>query len=36
MKEFPRLSGGIKLNKFGRGGLAELAQKDLNREKYRR
>jgi acyl-CoA synthetase (AMP-forming)/AMP-acid ligase II len=36
MKDFPRLSGGIKLNKFGRGGLAELAQKDVNREKYRR
>ena len=36
MKEFPRLSGGIKLNKFGRGGLAELAQKDVDREKYRR
>jgi fatty-acyl-CoA synthase len=36
MAEFPRLSGGIKLNKFGKGGLAELAQKDINREKYRR
>ena len=36
MAEFPRLSGGIKLNKFGKGGLAELAQKDVNREKYRR
>jgi fatty-acyl-CoA synthase len=36
MEEFPRLSGGIKLNKFGRGGLAELALKDLHREKFRR
>jgi fatty-acyl-CoA synthase len=36
MEEFPRLSGGVKLNKFGRGGLAELAQKDVNLEKYRR
>ncbi len=36
MEEFPRLSGGVKLNKFGKGGLAELAQKDPNREKYRR
>jgi len=36
MKEFPRLSGGVKLNKFGTGGLAELAQKDAHLEKYRR
>jgi fatty-acyl-CoA synthase len=35
MKEFPRLSGGLKLNKFGKGGLAELAAKDAGREKYR-
>lgn len=36
MKEFPRLSGGVKLNKFGKGGLAELAQKDESRERYRK
>jgi fatty-acyl-CoA synthase len=36
LKEFPRLSGGVKLNKFGKGGLAELAQKDAHVEKYRR
>jgi fatty-acyl-CoA synthase len=36
LEEFPRLSGGIKLNKFGKGGVAELAQKDVDREKYRR
>lgn len=35
MKEFPRLSGGLKLNKFGKGGLAELAQKNENRQKHR-
>ena len=36
MEEFPRLSGGIKLNKFGRGGLAELVLKDDHREKHHR
>lgn len=36
MNEFPRLSGGVKLNKFGKGGLAELAEKDQNRERYRK
>ena len=36
MDDFPRLSGGVKINKFGKGGLAELAQKDENRERYRR
>jgi acyl-CoA synthetase (AMP-forming)/AMP-acid ligase II len=36
MKEFPRLSGGIKLKKFGEGGLFELARRDLNRERHRR
>jgi len=33
--DFPRLSGGVKINKFGKGGLAELAQKDENRQKHR-
>lgn len=36
MGEFPRLSGGLKLNKFGRGGVADLAQNDPHRQKYRR
>jgi acyl-CoA synthetase (AMP-forming)/AMP-acid ligase II len=36
MIEFPRLSGGVKINKFGKGGLTELAQKDQNRERYRK
>lgn len=36
MEEFPRLSGGIKLNKFGKGGIAELVLKDVHREKHRR
>jgi fatty-acyl-CoA synthase len=35
MKEFPRLSGGLKLNKFGKGGVVELAQKSENRQKHR-
>ncbi len=33
--DFPRLSGGVKINKFGRGGLVELAQSDENRQKHR-
>jgi fatty-acyl-CoA synthase len=36
MDEFPRLSGGVKLNKFGRGGVADLAQKNPDRQRYRR
>jgi len=36
MNEFPRLSGGVKINKFGKGGLTELAEKDQNRERYRK
>jgi fatty-acyl-CoA synthase len=35
LKEFPRLSGGVKINKFGKGGLVELAQKNENRQKHR-
>ena len=34
--DFPRLSGGVKINKFGKGGLVELAQQDENRQKHRR
>jgi hypothetical protein len=36
MKDFPRLSGGVKINKFGKGGLAELAEKDESRERHRK
>ncbi len=35
LNDFPRLSGGVKINKFGKGGLAELAQQDRNRQKAR-
>jgi acyl-CoA synthetase (AMP-forming)/AMP-acid ligase II len=34
-EDFPRLSGSIKINKFGKGGLAEIAEKDKTREGYR-
>ncbi len=36
MEDFPKLSGGIKIKKFGQGGLAELAEKDESRQKIRR
>jgi acyl-CoA synthetase (AMP-forming)/AMP-acid ligase II len=36
MEDFPRLSGGVKINKFGKGGMVELAEGDDSREKYRR
>ncbi len=36
MKDFPRLSGGVKIKKFGEEGLAELAARDENREGYRK
>jgi acyl-CoA synthetase (AMP-forming)/AMP-acid ligase II len=35
MDDFPRLSGGVKLKKFGKDGLAEMAAKDETREGYR-
>lgn len=35
MQEFPRLSGGVKLKKFGKGGIADLAALDKTREGYR-
>jgi acyl-CoA synthetase (AMP-forming)/AMP-acid ligase II len=34
--EFPRLSGGVKIKKFGPGGLIELAEKMTGREKLRK
>ena len=36
MEDFPKLSGGVKIKKFGPGGLAELAGNDENRERIRR
>jgi non-ribosomal peptide synthetase component E (peptide arylation enzyme) len=36
MEDFPRLSGGVKIKKFGKGGLADLAEKDHLREQVRR
>ena len=33
MDDFPKLSGGVKIRKFGQGGLAELAEKDERRER---
>jgi len=35
MDDFPKLSGGVKIKKFGQGGLAELAEKDESRERIR-
>ncbi|MFH1124294.1 MAG: class I adenylate-forming enzyme family protein [Pseudomonadota bacterium] len=35
MQEFPRLGGGMKFNKFGKGGLTELAQMDEGRQRHR-
>jgi len=36
MEDFPKLSGGIKIKKFGKGGLAEIAEMDEKRERYRK
>ena len=36
MEAFPRLSGGVKINKFGKGSLTEMAEKDEKRERYRK
>jgi fatty-acyl-CoA synthase len=33
--EFPRLPGGLKIKKFGKGGLADLVLKSGNRQKHR-
>lgn len=35
MDDFPRLSGGVKLKKFGKEGISELAAMDKTREGYR-
>ena len=34
--EFPKLAGGMKIKKYGPGGLQELASKDDSRETFRR
>ncbi len=36
MKEFPKLSGGVKLNKYGAGGILEWALKDPDRERWKK
>jgi hypothetical protein len=36
MDDFPKLSGGVKLKKFGRGGLTELAAQNDTREMIRK
>jgi acyl-CoA synthetase (AMP-forming)/AMP-acid ligase II len=36
MEDFPKLSGGVKIKKFGQGGLADLAQQDEKRERIRK
>ncbi len=36
MEDFPRLSGGVKIKKFGKSGLADLAEKDNLREQFRK
>jgi hypothetical protein len=36
MDDFPRLSGSIKIKKFGKDSLTELAEKDENRERVRK
>jgi len=36
MEDFPRLSGGVKIKKFGENGLADIAARDTNREVYRK
>ena len=36
MDDFPRLSGSIKIKKFGKDGLTELAEKDKTRERIRK
>jgi acyl-CoA synthetase (AMP-forming)/AMP-acid ligase II len=36
MEDFPKLSGGVKIKKFGENGVADLAARDPNREVYRK
>jgi len=34
--DFPKLSGGVKIRKFGEGGLTEMAERKTDREKFRK
>lgn len=34
MRDFPKLPGGVKVKKYGKGGVQELASLDLNKEKF--
>jgi len=36
MEDFPKLSGGVKIKKFGEGGLADIARKDQTRQTIRK
>ena len=36
MEDFPKLSGGVKVKKFGQGGVAELAERDAERARFRK
>lgn len=36
MDDFPKLSGGVKIKKFGHGGLTEFAARDEHRERIRK
>ena len=36
LEDFPTLSGGVKIKKFGDGGLAQLAAEDPGRERFRK
>lgn len=36
MDDFPKLSGGVKIKKYGKGGLTELAHNDETRERLRK
>jgi acyl-CoA synthetase (AMP-forming)/AMP-acid ligase II len=35
LSDFPKLSGGVKIKKFGKDGLAEIAEKDKDRDRIR-
>jgi hypothetical protein len=35
LDDFPKLSGGVKIKKFGKDGLAEIAGKDKDRDRIR-
>ena len=35
LDDFPKLSGGVKIKKFGKGGLADIAEKNKDRDRIR-